>query len=196
MKVSLRFVQLMVGLFVYGLGIALMVHAKIGIAPWDVFAQGISKQTNLTFGISSAIVSVIVLIAWIPLKIRPGIGTVLNAILIGIFADVWTPWLPTFGEYWQNLVMFVLGMVIVAFSTGMYISSNFGSGPRDGLMVGTQKLLGWPFWLVRTMFEGTVLTIGWLMGGQVREGTLIFAICIGYLMQRSMQMFGQSFRKR
>lgn len=196
MKVSLRFIQLMVGLFVYGLGIALMVHAKIGIAPWDVFAQGISKQTNLTFGISSAIVSVIVLLAWIPLKIKPGIGTVLNAILIGIFADVWTPWLPTFNDYWQNLVMFILGMVIVAFSTGMYISSKFGSGPRDGLMVGTQKLLGWPFWLVRTMYEGTVLTIGWLMGGQVREGTLIFAICIGYLMQRSMQMFGMSFRKR
>jgi uncharacterized membrane protein YczE len=87
-------------------------------------------------------------------------------------------------------------MLIVAFATGMYLASKFGAGPRDGLMVGTQKALGWPFWLVRTMYEGTVLTIGWLMGGQVREGTLIFAICIGYLMQTAMKMFGIPLRKR
>lgn len=194
---TLRLTQLMVGLGIYGLGIALMVHAKIGIAPWDVFAQGISKQTGLTFGLASVIVSVIVLLAWIPLKTqKPGIGTVLNAILIGVFADLWTPFLPTFGEYWQNVAMFVLGMVIVAFATGMYIASKLGSGPRDGLMVGTQQRLGWPFWLVRTMYEGTVLTIGWLMGGQVREGTLIFAVCIGYLMQTSMKLFGIPLKKR
>ena len=188
---TLRLVQLMVGLGIYGLGIALMVHAKIGIAPWDVFAQGISVQTHLSFGISSVIVSVIVLIAWIPLKKqKPGIGTVLNAVLIGIFADLWTPFLPTFSEYWANVAVFLVGMVIVAFATGMYIGSKLGSGPRDGLMVGTQQVLGWPFWLVRTMYEGTVLTIGWLMGGQVREGTLIFAVSIGYLMQTSMRLFG------
>ncbi len=192
-----RVSQLMVGLAIYGLGIGMMVHSKIGIAPWDVFAQGISVQTHLTFGISSAIVSVIVLLAWIPLKNqKPGIGTVLNAILIGIFADLWTPFLPTPSEYLPNLIMFLLGMVIVAFATGMYISSKLGSGPRDGLMVGTQLRLGWPFWLVRTMYEGTVLTIGWLMGGQVREGTLIFAVCIGYLMQTSMKLFGIPLRKR
>lgn len=173
-----------------------MVDAKIGIAPWDVFAQGISRQTTLSFGISSAIVSVIVLLAWIPLKQRMGIGTVLNAILIGIFADLWTPFLPRFDSYPANLAKFVLGMLIVAFATGMYIASNFGSGPRDGLMVGTQKALGWPFWLVRTMYEGTVLTIGWLMGGQVREGTLIFAICIGYLMQTSLIFFKVPLRER
>ena len=196
MKVSARFFQLMVGLVIYGLGIGLMVDAKIGIAPWDVLAQGISKQTTLSFGISSAIVSVIVLLAWIPLKQRMGIGTVLNAILIGIFADLWTPFLPQFDSYPTNLAKFVLGMLIVAFSTGMYIASNFGSGPRDGLMVGTQKALGWPFWVVRTMYEGTVLTIGWLMGGQVREGTLIFAICIGYLMQTSLKFFKVPLRER
>jgi uncharacterized membrane protein YczE len=196
MKVSVRFLQLMVGLIIYGLGIGLMVNAKIGIAPWDVFAQGMSIQTKLSFGISSAIVSVIVLLVWIPLKQRMGIGTVLNAILIGIFADLWTPFLPQFDSYPANLAKFVIGMLIVAFATGMYIASNFGSGPRDGLMVGTQKALGWPFWLVRTMYEGTVLTIGWLMGGQVREGTLIFAICIGYLMQTSLKFFKVPLRER
>ena len=189
-KSLMRLTRLMVGLFIYGLGIALMVHASLGIAPWDVFAQGIQVQTGLSFGISSVIVSVIVLIAWIPLKVKPGIGSILNAILIGIFADVWMPWLPKFGEYWQQMLSFLVGMVIVAIATGMYISARLGSGPRDGLMIGTQKLLGWPFWLIRTMYEGTVLTIGWLMGGQVREGTLIFAICIGYLMQLSMRFFG------
>jgi len=196
MKVSVRFLQLMVGLIIYGLGIGLMVNAKVGIAPWDVFAQGISIQTKLTFGISSAIVSVLVLLVWIPLKQRMGIGTVLNAVLIGIFADLWTPFLPQFENYAANVAKFVVGMLIVAFATGMYLASNFGSGPRDGLMVGTQKALGWPFWLVRTMYEGTVLTIGWLMGGQVREGTLIFAICIGYLMQTSLKLFKIPLRKR
>jgi uncharacterized membrane protein YczE len=195
-KVALRFTQLVVGLAVYGLGIGLMVHSKIGIAPWDVFAQGISNQTHLSFGIASVIVSVLVLLAWIPLKQRMGIGTIMNAVLIGIFADIWMPFLPVFENYWANVAKFVLGMLIVAFATGMYISSKFGSGPRDGLMVGTQQALGWPFWLVRTMYEGTVLTLGWLMGGQVREGTLIFAICIGYLMQTSMKLFGIPLKKR
>jgi uncharacterized membrane protein YczE len=189
-KSLLRLTRLMMGLFIYGLGIALMVHASLGIAPWDVFAQGIQVQTGLSFGISSVIVSVIVLIAWIPLKVKPGIGSILNAILIGIFADVWLPWLPKLVEYWQQLASFLVGMVIVAIATGMYISARLGSGPRDGLMIGTQKLTGWPFWLVRTFYEGTVLIIGWLMGGQVREGTLMFALFIGYLMQLSLRFFG------
>jgi uncharacterized membrane protein YczE len=189
-KSWLNFGRLMIGLFIYGLGIALMVHASLGIAPWDVFAQGIQVQTGLSFGISSVIVSVIVLIGWIPLKVKPGIGSILNALLIGIFADVWMPWLPPLDGYWQQMLSFLIGMVTVAIATGLYISAKLGSGPRDGLMIGTQRVTGWPFWLVRTMYEGSVLSIGWLMGGQVREGTLIFAICIGYLMQLSMRLFG------
>ncbi len=180
----------MIGLLVYGLGIGLMVHARVGIAPWDVFAQGISLQTGLSFGISSVVVSMIVLVCWIPLRQKLGLGTLLNAVLIGIFADLIIPFLPPLNDYLTQLLSFVLGMVIVAFATGLYISSQFGAGPRDGLMVGTQRATGWPFWLVRSLFEGTVLTLGWFMGGQVREGTLIFAVCIGYLMQRSMVLFG------
>lgn len=190
LNTTLRFIRLLVGLFIFGAGVAMMVHAKIGISPWDVFAQGISIQTNLSFGVSVVIVSAIVLLAWIPLKQKPGIGTLANAILIGLFADLVTPWLPDLNIWWQQLVMFVLGMLIVAFATGLYISSALGAGPRDGLMVGTHKALGWPLWLVRTIYEGSALTIGWLLGGQVREGTLIFAVCIGYLMQISMQLFG------
>lgn len=191
-----RFAKLNLGLFIYGLGIAMLVHADIGIPPWDVFAQGISKQTGWSFGWSTVAVSVIVLICWLPLKQKYGIGTVLNGLLIGVWCDVWTPFLPVLPNYWMHLLEFLIAMLIVATATGMYISSQLGKGPRDGIMVGTAELLGWPFWIVRTMFEVTVLAIGWSMGGQFREGTLIFAICIGYLMQTSMKLFGVPTQKK
>ena len=188
-SLPLRLVILVFGLFVYGLGVALTVQASLGIAPWDVFAQGISIQTGLSFGVSTVVVSGLVLLAWIPLKVKPGIGTIANAILIGLFADFWLLLLPDLTIYWQQLVMFLVGVVVVAISTGLYISSQLGSGPRDGLMQGTANALDRPFWLVRTGYEGSVLTIGWLMGGQVREGTLIFALSIGYLVQLSLKFF-------
>lgn len=184
-----RLLTLIFGLFVYGLGVALTVQASLGIAPWDVFAQGISIQTGLSFGVSTVVVSAIVLLAWIPLKVKPGIGTIANAVLIGLFADFWLLLLPDLTVYWQQLVMFVIGVVVVAIATGLYISSQLGSGPRDGLMQGTSNALDKPFWLVRSGYEGTVLTIGWLMGGQVREGTVIFALSIGYLVQLSLKFF-------
>ena len=188
-SLPIRLLTLFFGLFVYGLGVAMTVQASLGVAPWDVFAQGISIQTGLSFGVSTVVVSAIVLLAWIPLKVKPGIGTISNAILVGLFADFWLLLLPDVRIYWQQLLMFVIGVVVVAIATGLYISSRLGSGPRDGLMQGTANALDRPFWLVRTGYEGTVLTIGWLMGGQVREGTLIFALSIGYLVQLSMKFF-------
>jgi uncharacterized membrane protein YczE len=185
----IRLVTLLAGLFVYGLGVALTVHAGIGIAPWDVLAQGISIQTGLSFGVATVAVSIIVLICWIPLKVKPGFATVANALLVGLFADFWLMILPDLTAYWQQLAVFMLGVVVVAIATGLYISSRLGSGPRDGLMQGTANTLDKPFWIVRTAFEGSVLTIGWLMGGQVREGTLIFAVTIGYLVQISLKAF-------
>ena len=186
---SFRLLILIFGLFVYGLGVAMTVHASLGIAPWDVFAQGISIQTGLSFGVSTVVVSALVLLAWIPLKVKPGIGTIANAILIGLFADFWLLILPDTSIYWQRLLIFLVGVVIVAIATGLYISSALGSGPRDGLMQGTANALDKPFWMIRTGYEGTVLTLGALMGGQVREGTLIFALSIGYLVQLSMKFF-------
>jgi uncharacterized membrane protein YczE len=188
-SLPIRLVTLLAGLFVYGLGVALTVHAGIGIAPWDVLAQGISKQTGLSFGVATVAVSIIVLICWIPLKVKPGFATVANALLVGLFADFWLMILPELTAYWQQLAVFMLGVVVVAIATGLYISSRLGSGPRDGLMQGTANALDKPFWIVRTAFEGSVLTIGWLMGGQVREGTLIFALTIGYLVQMSLKAF-------
>ncbi len=188
-SLSFRLLILIFGLFVYGLGVAMTVHAGLGIAPWDVFAQGISIQTGLSFGVSTVVVSALVLLAWIPLKVKPGIGTIANAILIGLFADFWLLILPDTSIYWQRLLIFLAGVIIVAIATGLYISSALGSGPRDGLMQGTANALDKPFWMIRTGYEGTVLTLGALMGGQVREGTLIFALSIGYLVQLSMKFF-------
>ena len=191
-----RLTRLNIGLMFYGLGLAMIVEAQIGLPPWDVFAKGISIQLGITYGIASVIVSALVLIAWIPLKVKPGIGSILNAILIGLWSDVFIPHIPKLESYWANLGIFLLGMVIVATATGIYITSYLGSGPRDGLMIGTQKLLGWPLWQIRTMYEVLVLIVGWLMGGQVREGTLIFAVCIGVLMQWSLKLFKYDEKKK
>lgn len=181
--------RLMLGLFIFGLALAMMLKAEIGIPPWDVLGQGISKTFGITFGQATIVVSALVLLAWIPLKVKPGLGSIMNALCIGIFVDLWLPYIPEFDNYLANLLLFLLGIATVAFATGLYISAKLGSGPRDGLMIGTQRALGWPLWLVRTMYEGTVLTIGFLLGGQVREGTLIFALSIGYLMQSAMKFF-------
>lgn len=184
-----RLLRLNIGLLIYGLALSMVINAKIGVPPWDVFAQGISIQLNTSYGVASIIVSVIVLLFWIPLKVKPGIGSIMNAILIGLWADFWSQFLPKMDSYWGNLAMLVLGTCTLALATGLYITSNLGSGPRDGLILGLTKRLGWKVWQVRTSIEVLVLAVGWVMGGQVREGTVIFAITIGYLMQLSLKLF-------
>lgn len=191
-----RLTRLNLGLILYGFGLALIVEAQIGLPPWDVFAKGISIQLGTTYGVASVIVSALVLLAWIPLKVKPGIGSILNAILIGLWSDVFIPMIPKVENYFSDLGQFLFGMVIVATATGLYITSYLGSGPRDGLMIGTQKLLGWPLWQIRTMYEVLVLALGWIMGGQVREGTLIFAVFIGILMQVSLRLFKYDEKKK
>lgn len=185
----IRLLNLYIGLMVYGLGVALTVDAAIGIAPWDVLAQGISLQSGLSFGVSTVVVSAIVLVLWIPLKVRPGLGTISNAILVGLFADVALYYLPTPDPYWQKLAMFALGMVVISFATGMYISSGMGKGPRDGLMFGVAQRTKIPFWISRSSIELLVVSVGFILGGQVREGTLLFAIGIGYLNQLGLRLF-------
>lgn len=188
-KFAYRFLKLNVGLFIYGIGIAMMVHASIGLAPWDVLAQGISKQTGLTFGQSTIAVSVMVLFAWIPLKVKPGIGSILNAVLLGVFADFWLPLMPQLDSYLARLAWFVLGLVVISFATGLYISCGMGKGPRDGLNTGIAQRFKLPFWQARSIVEMLVVIIGFSLGGQVREGTLIFAFAIGYLNQLGLRLF-------
>jgi len=182
--------KLFVGLYVFGFGIAMMVQAAIGLGPWDIFAQGVSKTLGISYGWASVIVSIVVLICWIPLKQRPQFGTLMNAVFIGLFADTVFPILPKVTVYWEQLAMFIGGLLLLALATGLYISANYGMGPRDGLMVGTARVSGWAIWKVRTGYEVIVMSVGWLLGGQVREGTVIFALCIGPLMQLSLRLFG------
>lgn len=185
----IRLVKLYIGLMIYGFGVALTVDAAIGIAPWDVLAQGISVQSGLSFGISTVIVSALVLLLWIPLRVRVGLGTISNAILVGLFADVALFYLQTPNFYWQKIAMFFLGMVVISFATGMYISCGMGKGPRDGLMFGVAQRTKIPFWISRSSIELMVVSVGFILGGQVREGTLLFAIGIGYLNQLGLRLF-------
>lgn len=189
-KFLFRLIKLLVGLFTFGFGVALLVHAAIGIAPWDVLAQGISRQTGISFGQATIVVSLLVMLLWIPLRVRVGLGSVLNAILVGVFADLVLAALPPLEHYWQQLGVFTLGLLVVAYATGLYISCGMGKGPRDGLMIGLATKLQRPFWQVRTGVEILVVTAGFLLGGQVREGTLLFALSIGYLNQLSLRFFG------
>lgn len=184
-----RFAKLNLGLFIYGIGIAMMVHASIGVAPWDVLAQGISKQTGITFGQATIAVSVMVLLSWIPLRVKPGIGSILNGLLLGVYADLILPLLPALDGYLQQLGLFLAGLLVISFATGMYISCNMGKGPRDGLNTGLAQKLKLPFWQARSIVEVAVVSVGFAMGGQVREGTLIFAISIGYLNQLGLRLF-------
>ena len=182
--------RLLLGLYLVGLGLAMMIHTGLGVPPWDVLSQGLSVQTGWSFGTSAVVISAVVLVLWIPIKQQPGIGTVINAILIGPFADLNAPLMPQLDGWLANLLWMVLGLLAVALGAGLYISANLGAGPRDGLMVGLTRVSGWPFWIIRTIGESLVLATGWLLGGTVGIGTALFAVAIGYLMQTSMKMFG------
>ena len=174
-----RIVQLFVGLFFYGFAIALMVRAAIGVAPWDVLSQGLVKQTGIPFGVITVIISGVVLLLWIPIRQKPGIGTVFNAFLVGPFVEVGLFLLPTPGDPIGKILFFAGGLALLAIATGLYIGARFGPGPRDGLMTGIHNRYGVRIWIVRTCIEVVVLSIGWILGGNVGIGTLAFALLIG-----------------
>jgi uncharacterized membrane protein YczE len=195
----LKLAKLFFGLFFYGAGLAVMLHAGIGLSPWDVLGQGVSKTLHISYGMAQIAISAIVLLCWIPIRQKPGFGTLMNAVFIGVFADLVLGWLqnaPLSDFYLWNLLTFFVGMVLMALATGLYISADLGMGPRDGLAVGTARKGEWKLWKVRTVIELVVLGVGAALGGQVREGTVIFALCIGFLMQRSLRLFGVKGHKR
>lgn len=181
-----RWVQLLLGLFLYGISMAMMIRAAVGISPWDVLSQGISIHTGIQFGYVTIIVSGFVLLLWIPIRQRLGIGTVLNAILIGIFADFGLSVIPEQTELWIRIPLFIAGLSLLAIATGMYIGARFGPGPRDGLMTGIHHKFGVRIWIVRTSIEVIVLIIGWILGGNVGFGTLAFALLIGPMVHKTM----------
>lgn len=184
-----RIAQLLIGLFLYGIGIALIVRGAIGVAPWDVLTQGIDKHTHLGFGLITILTSAVVLLFWIPLRQKPGIGTVLNALLVGPAADVGLWLIPADLDLWARILLFAAGLLVLAAATGLYIGAHFGPGPRDGLMTGLHKRTGWKIWIGRTGIEVVVLGIGWALGGNVGIGTVLFAVLIGPLCHVTIPLF-------
>lgn len=184
-----RVLQLLIGLVLFGFGAALMVRAELGIDPWNVFAQGLSYVTGLSLGVLTVLIGAAVLLLWIPLRQKPGLGTVLNILLIGPALDLGMYWFATPPELWQRILMFAAGLVLLAIASGMYIGSQFGAGPRDGLMTGLKSRFGVPIWIGRTSVEVTVLVIGWILGGDVGVGTLAFALLVGPLCGFTLPIF-------
>lgn len=185
-------VRLIIGLYLFGLGIAFQIRAALGLAPWDVFGQGLSNITGLSFGLATVLASAMILLLWIPLKQKPGLGTVFNALLIGPFVDLSLRFVPSAADWGivGQIGWYVLGMAIIALGTGIYIGARLGPGPRDGLMTGSVKKFGKPVWIVRTVLEGGATLIGIALGGPVGLGTLLFVVGIGPMVQVSMRAFG------
>jgi uncharacterized membrane protein YczE len=176
-----RLVQLFVGLALYGLSSALMIRGQLGLDPWDVFHQGLVQRTGLSFGTVIIIVGAAVMVIWIPLRQRPGIGTISNLVLIGLAADASLAVLPTPGDLVTRIAFLAGGIVLCGFATGCYVGAGLGPGPRDGLMTGLVARTGWSIRLVRTGIEIAVLAVGWLLGGSIGLGTLAYALAIGPL---------------
>jgi uncharacterized membrane protein YczE len=183
-----RALRLLVGLALYGLSIALLLRSELGLDPWDVFHQGVALRTGAPIGAVVIVASLVVLLLWIPLRQRPGIGTVTNALLVGVFAEVGLAVLPTASSLvWRSLLL-VTGILLNAVATGLYISAGLGPGARDGLMTGLAAR-GVPIRRARTGVEVVVLAIGWLLGGTVGIGTVLYALCIGPLAHVFIPLF-------
>src|SRR5262249_21576732 len=182
-KATLRGVALLVGLSGYGFSMAGMVRAGLGLESWGVFHQGLARHTGITIGVASAVVGVAVLLGWIPLRNRPGIGTIANVVVIAITVDAGLWLLPTPTAMPLRIAMMVGAGLLNAFSTVLYIGAALGPGPRDGLMTGLVMRTGLSVQLVRTSIEATVLAVGWLLGGTVGVGTVLYAFGIGPLVQ-------------
>jgi uncharacterized membrane protein YczE len=178
-----RLLRLGVGLWLYGLAIALMIEGAVGASPWDVFHLGVSQHVPLSFGMVMVVTAVAVLLAWIPLRQMPGLGTVANTLLLGPFADLNLALLVTPESLPLRCTYLLAGVVLCALATAMYIGAQLGPGPRDGLMTGLARRTGWSIRSIRTLIEVAVLAIGVLLGGVVGVGTLVFAFGVGPLTQ-------------
>ena len=184
-----RLVQLFIGLALYGASMALMVRAALGLDPWDVFHLGLSLHAPLSMGMLVNLVGAIVLLLWIPLRQRPGIGTVANIFVIGTVLDLTLAVLPDLEGLALRTAALLAGVLINGVAGAMYIGAGLGPGPRDGLMTGLVRRTGWSIRLVRTAIELSVLAIGWMLGGVVGAGTVLYALAIGPLVQAFLPLF-------
>jgi len=177
-KIS-TFFFLCFGLILFGLGEGLLIVSTSGASPWSVLAQGIFLNVGLSVGLITILISIAVLLLWYPLKQIPGIGTILNALIIGIMIDFCIRYVPTPENYISQILLGAIAVIIVGLGGGIYLVANLGPGPRDGLMIGLQKITNLPIASVRAFLEISVMSIGWYLGGTVGIGTLLFAFGIG-----------------
>jgi uncharacterized membrane protein YczE len=182
--------RLLPGLWIFGTGEACLIHARLGNSPWTVFAQGVSKHTALSIGDATIAISLAVMLLWIPLRQTPGLGTVLNAVLIGLAIDVMLPLLPGPGDVAGRLAFVVGGIALVAIGSGFYLTARLGPGPRDGLMTGLHFRTGRSLRLIRALIEGSALLVGFALGGRVGVGTLLFALLVGPGVQEAVRLLG------
>ncbi|HEY4161856.1 MAG TPA: hypothetical protein VGM59_02255 [Dongiaceae bacterium] len=176
-----RWLFLYLGFACYGLAIGLMVRARLGLGPWDAFHQGAARQLGISIGTASMIAGAMVMLLWIPLKQKPGIGTVLNVLSIGPLTNVALAYIPAPENLLLRWAMMLAGIVTISFGSALYLSAKFGAGPRDGLMLGLRKRFGLSIRVARSLVEISVLAVGWWLGGTVGAGTLAFACLIGPL---------------
>ena len=181
------------GLSIFGLGEGLLIVSFTGASPWSVLAQGISLNVNLSIGTITLLISVAVLILWIPLGQKPGMGTIFNALIIAIMIDLCIKYVPTPSNYIHQLLLAVISVIMVGIGGGIYLVSNLGAGPRDGLMIGVQKLTNFPIAAVRATLEISVVSIGWYLGGTVGIGTLLFAFGIGPCVALGLYLVDKTF---
>ncbi|MCD9899933.1 hypothetical protein LUR56_07065 [Streptomyces sp. MT29] len=184
-----RLVQLYVGLTLYGASSALLVRAELGLEPWGVLHQGLTELTGISIGVVSIIVGAIVLLLWIPLRQRPGLGTVSNVFVVGLAMDGTLALVGDLVDYGVRIPVLVLGIVLNGVATGLYIAARFGPGPRDGLMTGLNRVTGRSIRLMRTAIEVAVVVTGFLLGGSLGAGTVLYALAIGPLAQLFLRVF-------
>ena len=184
-----RLCQLYAGLTLYGLSSAMMVRSALGLNPWDVFHQGLGDRTPLSFGTVVILTGVVVLLLWIPLRQRPGLGTISNIIVIGLTADLGLWLIPQVAGLPARGAVLAAGIVLCGVATSAYIGAGFGPGPRDGLMTGLANRTGWSIRAVRTGIELTALGLGWALGGTVGAGTILYAVAIGPIVHATLPFF-------
>ncbi len=183
-----RVVQLLIGLVLYGTGCALTIEAGLGVDPWTVLAQGLSIHTGIGIGWVTNLLGFMVLLLWIPLRQKPGMGTIANILLVGTSMQGALWLIPPVSGLFAQVAVLLTGIATVAIASGLYIGAHFGPGPRDGLMTGMNSRLGWPIWVCRATVEVSVLAIGWLLGGTVGIGTVLFAVLIGPLVHLALPL--------
>ena len=189
-------IMLVIGLFLFGLGEAIIIGSGSGVSPWTVLAQGISSKTDLSIGMATFLISIFILIFWVPLKQIPGIGTILNAIIIASAIDLTLGFIPKPELIYLKILQACFGILIVGIGSGIYLASNLGPGPRDGLMIGLQQKTNTSIPLIRTIIEITAVTVGWFLGGIVGIGTILFVFGIGPCIGAGLTLVEKVSKKR